>query len=186
MTIGKRIKSLREAKGLSVRQLAKLAGCAASHVTMIEKGQTNPSREKLQSFAKALSTTTLVLLHGKSGLLITINKLLKLIEQHGDYEDIETFRNICETLEFALLWQQQSRSRVKESILQNIHECQQKGNVPEKLKASLLTVQQDINAANVYMRALSRIRAGAIAAPSETNFEDTIQEHTPNNIGKDK
>jgi transcriptional regulator with XRE-family HTH domain len=53
--IGKKIRQLRKAKGLSQRQLAEVAGVAASHVGLIESGRIrNPRLDTLLKLSVAL------------------------------------------------------------------------------------------------------------------------------------
>lgn len=54
-TFGELLKRLRVARGLSLRDLARLAGCSASYVSRIEHGdRLPPSREMTAAFAEAL------------------------------------------------------------------------------------------------------------------------------------
>ncbi|MET3698692.1 XRE family transcriptional regulator of biofilm formation [Bacillus oleivorans] len=58
MTIGERIKELRQIKGYSLTTLAKLAGVSKSYLSSIERDlQTNPSRHYLSKLAIPLGTT---------------------------------------------------------------------------------------------------------------------------------
>lgn len=50
--IGKRLRQIREANGLSQRELAKKSGVTNSNISMIEQGQVSPS---IQSLAKVLA-----------------------------------------------------------------------------------------------------------------------------------
>ena len=56
--IGKRIKYLREMKGLTQKELAKIIGISTSELGMIEQGRREPGREKLERLADVLDTTT--------------------------------------------------------------------------------------------------------------------------------
>jgi len=57
MDVGKRIKKLREATGLSINQLARLSGIGQSTLSYIEMGSKNPTVETLLLICKGLSIT---------------------------------------------------------------------------------------------------------------------------------
>lgn len=54
MEIGKKLKELRESKGLTLRELAMRAGCTPSFLSQIERGKTEPSISMLKKIADAL------------------------------------------------------------------------------------------------------------------------------------
>lgn len=54
MDVGRRIKTLREAKGLTVNKLANIAGISQSFLRDIELGNKNPTVETLSYFCEAL------------------------------------------------------------------------------------------------------------------------------------
>lgn len=54
MDIGKRIRTLREAKGLSQGDIEKRSGLLRSYISRVEGGYTAPSLTTLDKFAKAL------------------------------------------------------------------------------------------------------------------------------------
>ncbi|HEV2248234.1 MAG TPA: helix-turn-helix transcriptional regulator [Terriglobia bacterium] len=54
MEIGKRIRTLREAKGLSQGDIEKRSGLLRSYISRVEGGYTAPSLATLDKFAKAL------------------------------------------------------------------------------------------------------------------------------------
>lgn len=54
MEIGKRIRTLREAKGLSQGDIEKRSGLLRSYISRVEGGYTAPSLSTLDKFAKAL------------------------------------------------------------------------------------------------------------------------------------
>lgn len=55
MNIGKRIRDLRNAKGMKVTELARKAYISQPYLSDIEKGRTTPSIDKLTSLCKALN-----------------------------------------------------------------------------------------------------------------------------------
>lgn len=57
MNVGQRIKELREAAGLSINQLARLAGIGQSTLSYIEMGQRTPTVDTLLLICKALGIT---------------------------------------------------------------------------------------------------------------------------------
>jgi XRE family aerobic/anaerobic benzoate catabolism transcriptional regulator len=52
--LGRRLRSLRDEAGLSVSELARLAGLSRRHLTEIEAGRANPSATRLVELARAL------------------------------------------------------------------------------------------------------------------------------------
>lgn len=52
--LGRRLRSLRDEAGLSVSELARLAGLSRRHLTEIEAGRANPSATRLVDLARAL------------------------------------------------------------------------------------------------------------------------------------
>ena len=67
MEIGKRIRTLREAKGLSQGDIEKRSGLLRSYISRVEGGYTAPSLSTLEKFAKALEVETYQLLFRGSG-----------------------------------------------------------------------------------------------------------------------
>jgi transcriptional regulator with XRE-family HTH domain len=56
-TLGKRVRELREQRGLSQEQLAERAGLHWTYVSGIERGRRNPGLNTLGALAKALGVT---------------------------------------------------------------------------------------------------------------------------------
>ena len=54
MDIGKKIKQLRDARKLNVKQLAQLVECTPSLISQLERGKTDPSISTLKKIARAL------------------------------------------------------------------------------------------------------------------------------------
>ena len=67
MDIGKRIRTLREAKGLSQGDIEKRSGLLRSYISRVEGGYTAPSLTTLDKFAKALEVESYQLLFHGSG-----------------------------------------------------------------------------------------------------------------------
>jgi transcriptional regulator with XRE-family HTH domain len=57
MSIGERIRAVRQQRHLTMQQLADAAGISQSHVSLIERSHTQPSVEKLVRLARALDVT---------------------------------------------------------------------------------------------------------------------------------
>lgn len=62
MSLGKRIKSLRQQKQMTLRELSKKVDISISFLSDIENERSNPSLERLNDIAKALDTTASYLL----------------------------------------------------------------------------------------------------------------------------
>ncbi len=67
MDIGKRIRALREAKGLSQGDIEKRSGLLRSYISRVEGGYTAPSLTTLDKFAKALEVEPYQLLFRGTG-----------------------------------------------------------------------------------------------------------------------
>lgn len=86
--IGKRIKYLREMKGLTQKELAKIIGISTSELGMIEQGRRNPRHIYLEMLADELDTTSDYLL-GRTELIdnIVTRKDLKELLGKGSYPE---------------------------------------------------------------------------------------------------
>jgi len=92
MDIGKRLKILREAKGLSQGDVERRSGLLRSYISRVEGGYTEPSLATLERFAKALSVQPYQILNFKEqkpkplklpdGVNLTrpLNQLVKLFQ----------------------------------------------------------------------------------------------------------
>jgi transcriptional regulator with XRE-family HTH domain len=60
--VGRLILELREGRKMSIRDVARKAGCSPSFLSQVEKGQSSPSLESLQRIAKAFEFSVLELL----------------------------------------------------------------------------------------------------------------------------
>ena len=56
--VGRRLRGLREARGISMRKLARLSGLSANALSMIERGKTSPSVSTLYKLAEAMGMPT--------------------------------------------------------------------------------------------------------------------------------
>ena len=62
-TFSSRLKTIRAAKGVGVRELGRMIGKTGQHISNIEKGIANPSAEVVVTIAKALNADVDELLH---------------------------------------------------------------------------------------------------------------------------
>jgi transcriptional regulator with XRE-family HTH domain len=67
MTIGKRLRTLREAKGFSQGDIERRSGLLRSYISRVEGGYTAPSLSTLEKFAKALELESYQLLFHNEG-----------------------------------------------------------------------------------------------------------------------
>jgi transcriptional regulator with XRE-family HTH domain len=63
MSLGKKIKELREEKHLSIRELGRRADVTGMHISNLEKGKVNASPELVSKIAATLEANTDELLH---------------------------------------------------------------------------------------------------------------------------
>ncbi len=92
MDIGKRIRTLRESKGLSQGDIERRSGLLRSYISRVEGGYTAPSLSTLEKFAKALEVEPYQLLFqgegrpaapkvsDQVGLSKPVKRLVKLFE----------------------------------------------------------------------------------------------------------
>ncbi len=84
MTVGEKIKHIRESMGLSQGKLAKASGLAQSSISYIESGGKKPNIETITILAKALDTPVSFLLDNQQvdeTLPPTLAELLKVTSQ---------------------------------------------------------------------------------------------------------
>lgn len=55
--LGENIRTIRERRGMSVSELARRSSMSRGYLYLIEKGETNPTEEKLIAIAEALDTS---------------------------------------------------------------------------------------------------------------------------------
>ncbi|MGB9561960.1 MAG: helix-turn-helix domain-containing protein [bacterium] len=67
-TLGERVKRLREAMGLTQRELAKRIGTSSGLISFIERDKNKPSYEVIRRLSEVLGTSTDYLIYGKSSL----------------------------------------------------------------------------------------------------------------------
>jgi transcriptional regulator with XRE-family HTH domain len=97
--IGKRIKSLRQAKALSQEQLAERIGISHKYLSSIERGKENPTLETFIRLADALNVETSEIFryqHEKPA-----DELRKIINDwlnHGDPEKLKSAARLLETI----------------------------------------------------------------------------------------
>jgi transcriptional regulator with XRE-family HTH domain len=87
--IGKKVEKYRKAKGLSSRELAKLAEITPSMLSQIERGLANPSIQTLKVLAKTLNVPTVSFLLEETiteHLIVRSSKRKKMIIDNLSYE----------------------------------------------------------------------------------------------------
>jgi len=67
MDVGKRLRQLREVKGLSQGDIERRSGLLRSYISRVEGGYTAPSLATMEKFAKALEVETYQLLYQGEG-----------------------------------------------------------------------------------------------------------------------
>jgi len=94
MNIGKRLRSLREARGLSQGDIERRSGLLRSYISRVEGGYTAPSLATLEKFAKALEVEPYQLLFQGEGR----PSAPKLSEQAGASKSLKKLIKIYESM----------------------------------------------------------------------------------------
>ncbi len=87
--LGRKVRSLREAKGLSLRALAEGAGVSESFVSQVERGVANPSVASLRRLSAALGASVGSLFEGPvtGGRLVRSHDRPRLVHPARRWED---------------------------------------------------------------------------------------------------
>ncbi|MGM7722950.1 helix-turn-helix domain-containing protein [Metabacillus sp. Hm71] len=89
INIGKKVEKYRKAKGLSSRELAKIAEITPSMLSQIERGLANPSIQTLKVLANALDVPTFSFLLEETNtedLVVRSNERKKMVVENLSYE----------------------------------------------------------------------------------------------------
>lgn len=89
MDLGRKVRSLRESRGLSLKLLAERAGVSESFVSQIERGVANPSVASLRRLAEALDASVGSLFEGPAtlGRVIRPQDRARLVDPARRWED---------------------------------------------------------------------------------------------------
>jgi transcriptional regulator with XRE-family HTH domain len=89
MDLGRKVRSLRESRGMSLKDLAKQAGVSESFVSQIERGVANPSVASLRRLAEALGSSVGALFQGPEtgGRLVRVQDRARLVDPARRWED---------------------------------------------------------------------------------------------------
>ncbi|HEX6594167.1 MAG TPA: helix-turn-helix transcriptional regulator [Bacillota bacterium] len=97
MDIGKRIRNLRQAKGLNVTQLAKKAYISQTYLSDIETGRTAPSLDKLNIICEALDISLSQFFGDVPELPADIIRIVESAQQLTDSE-VKLLSNFLESI----------------------------------------------------------------------------------------
>ena len=89
LDLGRKVRALREARGLSLKALAGQAGVSESFVSQVERGVANPSVASLRRLAEALGASVGSLFDGPttSGRLVRSTERASLVHPARRWED---------------------------------------------------------------------------------------------------
>jgi transcriptional regulator with XRE-family HTH domain len=89
LDLGRKVRSLREARGLSLKALAEGAGVSESFVSQIERGVANPSVASLRRLSEALGASVGSLFEGPAtrGRLVRSHERARLVDPARRWED---------------------------------------------------------------------------------------------------
>ena len=74
-SIGSRLRAVRKARGLSLKQVAALVGCTPSYLSMVETDKLDPSVSRLKKIADALGSTIVeIFSEGKANEHVVLRK----------------------------------------------------------------------------------------------------------------
>jgi transcriptional regulator with XRE-family HTH domain len=89
LSLGRRLRALRSARNLSMRDLAASAGVSESFVSQVERGVANPSVVSLQRLAHALNTSIAALFEESDahGRVVRASQRPRLVHPQRKWED---------------------------------------------------------------------------------------------------
>jgi len=99
LNFGEKVKYVRELRGFSQTDLAKMAGLSAPFISQIENGKKRPATEALEKLAKALNTNTWFFMDDNA---LSFEEMIK-ISDYEPPEDIVEFFATRESLPYAIL-----------------------------------------------------------------------------------
>ncbi|HZA60183.1 MAG TPA: cupin domain-containing protein [Actinomycetota bacterium] len=90
LAVGQKIRSLREERGRSLREISENAGVSESFLSQVERGVASPSVASLRRIAEALGTSIVSFFEGPaevSGRIVRASSRRRLIHPQRDWED---------------------------------------------------------------------------------------------------
>ena len=101
--LGRRIREIRKAKGLTQEQLAELVNIEQKHVSRIELGKNAPTIDRLDQFSKALNVPLweffdFIHLADQKTRARSINEMLKELDEENQKLAYKIFTSIIRTL----------------------------------------------------------------------------------------
>lgn len=90
MELGRRIRVLREDKGVSLRMVADSAGVSESFLSQVERGVANPSVASLRRIAEALGESVASFFEGPAatGRVVRVQDRRRLVHPRRHWEDV--------------------------------------------------------------------------------------------------
>lgn len=99
--VGRRIRALRRAQGLSQAELAAMAGCHTAYVGQLERGEKNATLDSLDRIARALRTDLADLIGSDStGPIPALADLVREMAALPESEQIELAGIVAQILHF--------------------------------------------------------------------------------------
>ncbi len=80
MTFGQKLRELREARGLGLREFSRISGLSKSHLHYMERGERQPGDETVARLARHLGVPKRDLLHARDGARLETELTLLLRE----------------------------------------------------------------------------------------------------------
>ena len=90
LELGRRLRAVREEKGLSLRAVADGAGVSESFLSQVERGAASPSVASLRRLAVAMGESVGAFFEGPpvSGRVVRVRDRIRLVHPHRDWEDV--------------------------------------------------------------------------------------------------
>jgi transcriptional regulator with XRE-family HTH domain len=91
LELGRRIRAIREQRGMSLRAVAEVAGVSESFVSQVERGVASPSVASLRAIAEALSESITSFFEGgrgASGQVVRVADRRRLVHPKRHWEDV--------------------------------------------------------------------------------------------------
>lgn len=148
LSIGDRIRRLRERNTLQLRELARLANCSPSYLSELEHNKNKPSRAFLGQLAPVLNTSVDYLLTGEHPRKSRYQEVQLVLYRHGSHADVESLRDLMNRV---FIYEIQRRDLLidkKAKLVERHGTALKDGSAPEDIQKEFEIVDRTIDEVN--------------------------------------